>query len=619
MDQGFRFKDVLVIALLIAVLVSMWVGMIQNDRQWSRLGVIEQTISDQTKDLTAIKRQLSERPAAVAYAPSSDTATAPTDDNSPFRRLRLAKQQPDYAEGDWFVDAFQSIVPKINPLTTQDVYGNIIDSKVVEPLATYDLEKRELVPLLAESWQMADDGLSVVVRLRRNVTFSNGDPMTADDVVYSYEMYKNENVVDGRQIQYLRHISGCEKIDEYTVRFRFAKVFYENLSRAIFDIYILSKDFLSQYTDEEIRQDPALLLGTGPYKLPDPTKYTPGDTITLVRNDRYWGEPPSLDRIIYRVIEGDIATDQAFRNREIDMHSPTPKQHLKMLEEPELLERTQHYVYRQIRAGYNYIAWNQQRNNKPTLFADKRVRQAMTLMLDRERIAHEIFLDFTSVTSGPFHEIGDQADPTIKPWPYDPERAVALLKEAGFTQDANGTMLQPDGQPFKITLTYPAGSELNERVILAFKDQMAKAGVELVLDPKKWALLLNVLNSKDFDAISLGWGSGGFEGDIEQMFHTRNIENGDNRNAYSNPELDALIEKAHITLDHDERMKIWQQCHQIVHEDQPYTFLFRSKARLWLDKRFSNVTPMPVVGINYTSTWPVPIEWYVPADKQLRR
>ncbi|QDU71003.1 Oligopeptide-binding protein AppA precursor [Mucisphaera calidilacus] len=620
MDQGFRFKDVLVIVLLVGVLVTLWVGMIQNDRQWSRLNVIEDSISNQTKDLTAIRQQIAELPARGAVIEESlATTTAAPDDNSPFRRLRAVKQRPDYAQGDWLVDAFQSEVPKINELTSGDVYSRVVYTKVLEPLATYDLEKRELVPLLAEGWQMADDGLSVTVRLRRNVTFSNGDPMTADDVVYSFGLIRNANIVDGRLIQYYRHITGCEKIDDYTVRIDFEKVFYENLYRAVFGIMIHSKKFLSQYTDEQIRQHPALLLGTGPYRIADPTRYTPGETIVLLRNDRYWGVSPSLDRIVYRIIQSDQAMDLAFRNGEIDLHLPTPEQHLALLEDPVMLDRTQHFVYEQIRSGYRYIAWNQVRGGEPTLYADRRVRQALTMLLDRERVCEEIFLGFSTVTSGPFHEIGDQDDPSIEPWPYDPDRAIALLEEAGFRRDDKGTMLTPEGEPFKIQITYPAGSDLGQKIMLAFKDQYALAGINLELNPQKWALLLQSMNSKDFEAITLGWGAGGFEGDIEQMFHSRNIPNGDNRNAYSNPDLDALIEKAHVTLDREERMEIWRQCHRILHEDQPYTFLFRSKVRFWLDDRFANVHEMPVVGMNYTSTWPVPIEWYVPAEMQFRQ
>ena len=100
------------------------------------------------------------------------------------------------------------------------------------------------------------------------------------------------------------------------------------------------------------------------------------------------------------------------------------------------------------------------------------------------------------------------------------------------------------------------------------------------------------------------------------MFHTRNIKEGDNRNAYSNPELDKLIEQAHVTLDTKRRMEIWKKCHAILHEDQPYTFMLRSKVRLWADERFANIKPVPALGINRVTTWPTPIEWYIPKEKQ---
>jgi peptide/nickel transport system substrate-binding protein len=321
----------------------------------------------------------------------------------------------------------------------------------------------------------------------------------------------------------------------------------------------------------------------------------------------------------WKIIQSDSAEEIEFRNGQLDMLVPLPEQHLAMVNDQDLVKRTQHYIYEHVRTGYSYIGWNQVRKGQPTVFADKRVRQAMTMMIDRERIIEELFFGFASVASGPYSHLSEQADPNIKPWPYDVKRAVALLIEAGFKKGEDGRILKPDGAPFDIELTYGAGSEFVKKIALAIKDDLAKGGINLKLNPLEWSIMLERLNEKDFDAITLSWGAGGLESDIEQMFHTRNIKDADNRNAYSNPQLDALIEKAHVTLDDKERMKLWQQCHAILHEDQPYTFMVRPKIRLWLDKRIKNVQQIPIFGINHAATLSVPLEWYVPFESQKKR
>jgi len=614
MDNRFTFKDFVYVLLLVTIIVMLGLKMVQDDRQWERFSTLSIKIDEQTRDLASLRRLIGE--GAIAPRPAGD-GDAPRTGGTIFRRVRQAQQLPGYAPGDWFVDSFTSAPPKLNYLTAQDVYSRVVYCRVLESLATFDIEKLELVPMLAASWEVADDGLSMTVKLRRDVIFSDGVPMTADDVVHTWSLNKNPDIADGRTLEYLRFITAVEKIDDYTVKFTFSQVHYENALRALEEV-VLPKHFFEKYTAQQIRDHPALLLGTGPYRLPDPERYTPGDQIELVRNERYWGPPPPWDRMVWRLIEKDSAQEIAFRNREIDIFAPTPEQHEVMVNDKPLLDRTQHYIYEQVRTGYTYIGWNQQRAGKPTVFTDARVRRAMTLMLDRQRIADEIFLGYSRVADGPFSHLSDQHNPDIQPWPYDPDAGVKLLMDAGFKKGGDGVMRKPDGSPFRVKLTYPSGSEFYQKIMLMAKDNYARAGVLIDLDPQEWSLLLETLNNKDFEAIILGWGAGGIEGDIEQMFHTRTIEQGDNRNAYSNPELDKLIDEAHVTLDYDARMAIWRKCHAILHEDQPYTFLFRAKSRIWLDKRFANVQEMPALGLNYVSTWPTPIEWYVPREKQLR-
>ncbi len=617
MENRFTVKDLMLFVFLVVIIIMLALKMVQDDRQWKNFAQIQDTLTAQARQMRTISDAIA---AGVPTRAGNDTGGAATGvaGIERFKRLAAARKQPGYATGDWMVDSFASAPPKLNELTAQDIYSRMVYTRVLESLAEYSFDTGKVTPVLAESWEQGADGLSTTFKLRRNVRFSTGDLFTADDVVYSHAQNLNDKIADGRSREYYRKLVRVEKIDDHTVKFHYSESHYENFLRAT-SISIHSKEFLSKYSDEEIRASTALLVGTGPYKMPDPTKYTPGDQIVLTRNEGYWGLPGPWDRMIWKIIKAKSAEEIEFRNGQLDVFLPEPEQHIAMTNDKALVDRTQHLVYEHVRTGYTYIAWNQIRSGTPTVFADKRVRQAMTLMIDRERIVEELFFGFSSVASGPFSHLGRQADPTIKPWPYDMNRGVELLLEAGFTKTDTGRILRPDGTPFEVEITYGSGSDFLQKIVLALRDNLARGGINLKLNPLEWSIMLERMDSKDFDAIMLGWGAGGLESDIEQMFHSRNIKEADNRNAYSNPALDALIEQAHITLDEDARMKIWQKAHAILHEDQPYTFMFRPQVRVWLDKRIANVQRIPIFGINYASTLTSPLEWYVPLQMQRKR
>ncbi len=615
MENRFGIKDFLLLVLLTVLIVSVWLAMKQYDRQWDELKTIGQQLTRQTQDLSQIHRMMAQ---GMTLSPGhqADTVSQPvTEQVDPFGGLLVAKADPDYALGDWLVEAFSVKPPKLTPLLSSDVYASIIQARVIETLCTRDPRTLQWKPLLAESWQISDDGLVITFRLRRGVTFSDGEPFNADDVVFSYQWIMNDQVDAPRARAYYKRIEGVEKQSPYEVIFRFTEPYFHAFELAA-SMDILAEHFYGRYTPQQFNKNPGLLLGTGPYRLKDPVSWRPGDPLELRRNERYWGQPGPFDRMIYRVIENEAAELTAFRNGELDMYAAEPEQYQGMLGDPELGRRVDSYILDHVRIGYMFIAWNQVRQKEPTPFADRRVRQAMTLLTDRQSLCDKIFLGYAKPATGPFHELSEQADDRIVPWPYDVDRAKSLLREAGY-EDRNGDGLveSKDGQPLRFKLTYPSGGETYKRTILFLKDSFARGGVVIEPDPTDWPILLQKINTRDFDAVSLGW-SGGIETDIYQIFHSsQRDDGGDNMVGYSNPELDVTIDRARQTVDESKRMPLWRKCHRILHEDQPYTFLFRRKGLFFIDKRIKNVQQTKV-GLNYISRWSMPIEWYVPQAEQ---
>ncbi|MCC6240132.1 MAG: peptide-binding protein [Phycisphaerales bacterium] len=614
MDNRFGVKDFVLFLLVGLIAVLFVVKMVQDDRQWDQLRQANTTLQSHTRDLTRITNLLREG------VPTTSPTTQPSDQpvgssaagqDDAFERIRQAHAQPDYAEGDFFINADQTPPDRLTPIISADLFSATVQSYVLESLIDRDPDTLQWKPKVARSFQVSQDGLTIDFELRRDVVFSDGSPLTADDVVWTYNWIMNPEVQAPRQRIYYEKIAQVQSDDPYHVRFIFKEPYFLSLSVAG-GLEILPRHFYEKYTPDQFNTSVGLLMGSGPYRLADSVNWRPepGKPIELVRNERYWGPAPSFDRIIWRIIENPAARLTAFRNGEIDRLGALPEQYVQLLKDEELRRRVNNYEMMLPASGYMFIGWNEKRNGQATPFADQRVRQAMTMLIDRQAIIDQVLLGYGNIATGPFNPLGKQNDPSIKPWPYDPQRAIALLKEAGFSdRNGDGVIDTPEGQPFHFEISYPSTSTTLERVALQAKDSLQRAGILAEPRPTEWSVLLERMDQRDFDASILGWG-GTIESDIYQMFSSTSMAGtGDNNVQYSNPRLDEVMSQARRTVDEEARNKLWHEAHAILHEDQPYTFLFNSKALMFVDKRFHNIQRVRT-GLN-----PL-LEWYVPEDQQ---
>jgi peptide/nickel transport system substrate-binding protein len=628
MENRFGVKDFFLFLLVTAVLVMVGLEMWRSDRQWEQLRQTTNLLQEQTRDLARIRRLLEQgiavgprvegSPVASSNGGGSTTKAASTQpvglgttEVATNDRVRAAQQMPGYATGDFYVDMLASPPEKLTPIISSDTYSSTIQGYVLESLCRRDPQTLQWVPVVASDWTIAEDGKTFTFRIKRGVTFSDGEPLTADDVVFSYQFIMNEKIDAPRQRVYYEKIKGVEKVNDYEVKFTLKDTYFKNFE-SIATMDLLSKKFYGSISPEEFNRSTGLLIGSGPYRLADPRSWRnePGKPVELLRNERYWGEPAPFDKLIWRIVQNESARMTTFLNGDVDEFGPSPEQYVTMLKDEKLVARTQHFEYDSPTGGYIFVGWNQKRDGKPTPFADKRVRQAMTMLIDRQAICDQIMLGYAKVASGPFNPLGNQVDKSIQPWPFDPAAAKKLLAEAGYTdRDNDGVVDGPDGRPLKFQISYPSTSDTYNRAVLLMKDTFARGGVVCEPKPTEWSVLLQDMDARKFDAISLGWG-GTIEGDLYQIFHSsQDVAGGDNVIAYRNTALDKAIEMARTNPDESERNALWQQCHRIMHEDQPYTFLFTRKALVFMDARIQNVQRV-TTGLN-----PL-IEWFVPVEKR---
>ncbi len=518
----------------------------------------------------------------------------------------LAEAVSEGDEGDWMVMSLRAEPATLNPVTRRDIYGDWVTRRnVFEPLLDFNYDTLKLEPILAESWQVSDDGLEVTFHLRADIHFSDGLPVTADDVIFTYNTIIDPNIDAAQLASYYVDVASAAKIDDRTVKFIMKRPYFKILEYiGLMDAGVVPKHIYQYDNPIDFNKRTSDIVGSGPYVF---EKWDVGSQIVFRRNENYWGKKPSLKKLVFRIITNDMAALQAFGAGRVDFVEPIQEQFAELSADPEFARNHYCLSYYNPKIPYFYIGWNQDR----LFFEDKRVRLALTLMIDREKIITHLLKNEGTPISGPFYVYGKQGDPDIKPWPYDPGRAAQLLDEAGWIDTDGDGLRDKGGVPFRFKLMTTSENIVLERIAKFVKDEAAACNIEVIPDPYEWSIFLERLLDREFDAEASGWG-GVVEEDPFQLWHSSQIGGrASNCVGFNNPAADALIEEARVTFDESKRNALYRQLHRIIHEEQPYTFLYARPELRFLDKRFENVK-IHSLGLDW-------LEWYVPAAEQKYR
>ncbi|OUX38901.1 MAG: ABC transporter substrate-binding protein [Proteobacteria bacterium TMED261] len=618
MEKRFGLKDFILFAGLVVVLLSVWLLMFQVDRQWEFISKVEKQIEEQSKDLSELRRLV--RSGRPLNSLSEEANQDPDGAWQGFARVAKITDRKDYAAGDWIVDAFSVSSPTMTPLVAGDAYAAIIQQLVLDTLATRDPETLEWLPLIATEWSSSSDGLTFTFVIRDGVRFADGEALNAEDIEFTFRFLMDSKIAAPRVRAYFNRIESVVASGS-TVTFQMSEPYFESFE-IIAQMPILAEHFYGQFLEstakaEEFNTSTNLLFGSGPYRMANVDDWLPGQMIELVPNERYWGAlPGTFSKLIFKTITTDTARLTEFKNGDLDIYGARPLEYRQLMADQTIVDRTNNFEYFNPRGGYSYIAWNQLKDGKPTAFANPKVRQAMTYLTDRQRIIDEIYLGYAVAANGPFNPLGSQMNKSLPTRDYNLQKAKQLLKESGFIdRDGDGVIESEGGQPFSFELTYPSGSDDYKRMMLLLKDSYVRAGILMEPTPTQWPMMIEALDKKNFDAISLAW-TAGFEVDVYQMLHSSQTEpGGDNFMNYKNADLDQAIELARGELDEEKRMAHWQQAHEIIWEDQPYTYLTWRKSLAFVDGRFENVRTVRS-GLNRGGLWRMPIEWYVTQGQQ---
>jgi len=341
-----------------------------------------------------------------------------------------------------------------------------------------------------------------------------------------------------------------------------------------------------------------------------------GRQVVLRRNENYWGRKPKLKKVAYQFIANPVASVQALRSHQVDIVIPEPEQFAELADNSRFSKEFYCLSYwTPSTPFYYYIGWNQ----GTPFFSDRLVRRAMTGIINRQEIVAHLLQGHGRQITGPFYFLSPDNDPRLA-LPlgagappaqapgliiaYDPQTSRQLLDKAGWRDTDGDGLRDKDGVSLRFKFMYANSYALFERLAKLLKDEAAKVGVEVIAEPCEWSILWDRLNHREFQAYIAGWAGDAVE-DPYQLFHSSQIGNGGfNFVGFRNPDADAIIEQARRTVNDAERHGLYQRLHGILHEEQPYTFLFTRPTFRLLDRRFKNVV-VHKLSLDY-------LEWYVP-------
>ena len=501
------------------------------------------------------------------------------------------------AYGDILVRGDIGDASNLIPLLASDSASHNICNIVYNGLVKYDKDMN-IVGDLAESWDISRNGLVITFHLRKGVKWHDGQPFTSADVLYTYQVTVDPKTPTAYAGDFLK-VKKAEALDDYTFRVTYDKPFAPALiswGSSILPRHLLAgKDI----TKSALSRHP---IGTGPYKFKE---WVTGQKIVLVSNPDYFEGQPYIDGRITRIIPDTATMFLELRAQNIGMMGLTPLQYTRQTENN--LFKNNFNKYRYLSFGYTYLGYNL----KTPLFADKRIRQAISYAINKDEIISGVLLNLGKPANGPYKPGTWAYNDKVKIYNYNPQKARELLREAGWTKINNEGILEKDGKPFVFEIVTNQGNETRQKCAEIIQRQLKEIGIVVKIRILEWsAFVTDFINKRRFDAVILGW-SIPFDPDAYDVWHSSKTAPEElNFISYKNPEADEMLEKGRGTFNQNERKKYYDRFQEILAEDQPYTFLYVPEALVIISKRFRGVEPAPI-GLEHNF-----IKWYVPKDEQ---
>jgi peptide/nickel transport system substrate-binding protein len=464
----------------------------------------------------------------------------------------------------------------VDILVNKTIYSNLVKYKLTN-------EEIEVVPDLAESWESNEELTQFTFKLRPNVTWHDGKPLTAEDVKFTFDAVLDPEVT-ARFSGPISSVDSVDVVDPQTVVFNLKSPFAPlpvmlGYNQAIVPKHLLEGQDLNEPTDFLTAP-----VGSGPFKF---GTFSQGSHLEVVANEDYFGGRPHLDRIIFQVITDGNARVAQVRSGDIDFTVIDPPQVDSVSGDPNLkiVEATQ--------VNYYFLAFNHQVER----LQDVSVRQALTIALNRQAIVETMLKGYGQVANGPIHPaLGEYYNPDVTTYEYDPERAKELLAAAGWSAGDDGVLVNEAGERFTILLNGPAGYPVLEQLLTYAQQEYTNLGIEVTLEIDEWSVHLDKYHNLEYDMLSNWW----ITPPDPDLFDHYYSESPSNWWAYQNAEVDQLLLQAREEADKEARIELYHQIQAILAEDLPVVYLYHQKEIQVMTQRTHG---LPEMGYRDALSW----------------
>lgn len=490
----------------------------------------------------------------------------------------------------------------LNPILTRTVAASELENLIFSGLVKINDQMR-WVPDLAlevptlENGGVSPDGLIVTYKLRDNVKWHDGEPFTAEDVLFTYKAIMNPKN-DVPSMKGYEKIAAVEAPDAYTVVVRYKEVYPAYLSNFPF---ILPKHLFPNGTDlskSEFNKKP---VGTGPFKLQE---WKAGERLLLAANKDYFLGEPYLSQIDYRLIFNSNSLIMKLKTGDIDLVAGGIS--------PDKIERI-----RQIKNVKGYIKTNLvwehfDFNLNNPLFKDKAVRQAIAYAIDTQGIVDNILDGAGIATSGSLSPLS-WAYKDLPQYERDVDKAKELLAQAGWEDKNKDGIIEKEGEKFIFNSSTTAGDIIRERVQAEIQKQLSEVGIQMnIQNYSSNVLFEDILKNRKYDTIMFAWLLTPDPDQIELWHSAYTPPKGRNFIAYSNEEMDKALEEGHSTLDFAKRQKAYFKMQEILTDDLPVISLYFNANISAANEKLMNYKPNPTFQTNYWNAH----EWWLKEDKE---
>jgi peptide/nickel transport system substrate-binding protein len=504
------------------------------------------------------------------------------------------------ARGDRLVSATSADATTLIPMLASDGPSQNVAGQLYLPLLKYD-KNLNLVGQLAKSWQVSKDNLTLTFHLRHGLTWTDGKPFTSADCLFTLKLMLDPHTQSPFKSDYAK-VTHYEAPDAHTFVVHYAEPFSPALSTWA-SLAILPKHVFNgvDIMHTPLAQHPKATIG--PYTLAD---WQSQQSILLRANPHYYDGPVWITERLSRIIPDPSTQFLELASGHIDAMNLTPIQYRRLFDTKPILRRD-YKRYQYLGFGYTYLGFNLKRPP----FNDVRVRRAITYAINRQEIVDGVLLGLGDIIATPYKPGTYWVDKAVKPRPYDPKKAKALLAAAGWIDHDGDGLIDKDGKPFRFTILTNNGNKQRSDAAIIIQKRLRQVGIDVQIRLVEWSSFIsNFIDKHNFDAVILGWGLSP-EPDQYMIWHSSQTgPHQFNFISYANPVVDKALVDGRRTFDRARRKRDYDLMQEQIHKDAPIVFLFAPYSLQVFHKRIHGIEPAPA-GIGWNSE-----HWYVPADEQ---